>query len=150
LVIHGNYLDAVEFDWLQNHPQVSVVYCPRTHAYFQHAPHPWREMLERGINVALGTDSRGSNPDLSLWREMQFLATTFPDVDPARILAMGTRRGAAALGRDSEQGTLEPGKQALLASVPLPTTPDSDPYRLLFAGADATTLHLGERGCDPP
>ena len=146
LVIHGNYLDATEFDWLQNHPQVSVVYCPRTHAYFQHTPHPWRELLDRGVNVALGTDSRGSNPDLSLWREMLLLAMTFPDVDPALILAMGTRSGAVALGCESKAGTLEPGKPAELACVPLPATHDSDCYRLLFSGSDAMPVHPGGRG----
>ncbi|MDB5340345.1 MAG: Chlorohydrolase [Planctomycetaceae bacterium] len=135
LVIHGNYLESAEFDWLEKHPQVSVVYCPRTHAYFQHSPHPWRTLLDRGINVALGTDSRGSNPDLSLWREMQFLVTTFPDVDPAQILAMGTQRGAEALGVGAEMGSLEPGKQSQWASIPLPETRDGDPYRLLFAGS---------------
>lgn len=137
LVIHGNYLTSAEFDWLAQNPQISVVYCPRTHAYFQHSPHPWRTLLDRGINVALGTDSRGSNPDLSLWREMQFLVKTFPDVDPAQILSMGTQRGAKALGCESEVGSLEPGKQAQVAIVPLPATGDNDPYSLLFAGDDA-------------
>lgn len=134
LVIHGNYLSAPEFDWLENHLQVSVVYCPRTHAYFQHAPHPWQVLLARGINVALGTDSRGSNPDLSLWGEMQFLVRRFPKVDPAGILAMGTQRGASALGHGTETGSLEPGKQANLAYVSLPESGVNDPHQLLFSG----------------
>lgn len=134
LVIHGNYLNAAEFDWLENHPQVSVVYCPRTHAYFQHARHPWQELLARGINVALGTDSRGSNPDLSLWREMQYLVDAFPDVDPATILDIGTRRGAVALGLSSELGTLEPGKLAYGTWVELQAKSISDPYIALFSG----------------
>ena len=140
LVIHGNYLESAEFDWLAANPQVSVVYCPRTHAYFQHPPHPWRTLLGRGINVALGTDSRGSNPDLSLWREMQFLAKTFPDVAPAQILALGTRCGAVALGCESELGTLELGKRAPGACVPLPEAEAGDPYQLLFAGNAALAL----------
>lgn len=134
LVIHGNYMESDELDWLADHPQVSVVYCPRTHAYFQHSPHPWRKLLDRGVNVALGTDSRGSNPDLSVWREMQFLAQTAPEVDPGTILAMGTRRGAVALGHEADSGTLEPGKCAPAACVPLPEGGDNDPYRLLFSG----------------
>lgn len=142
LVIHGNYLESDEIDWLADHPQVSVVYCPRTHAYFQHSPHPWKTLLDRGVNVALGTDSRGSNPDLSVWREMQFLVQTFPEVAPATILAMGTKRGAVALGRDSETGTLEPGKCPPAAYVSLPEGGDNDPYRLLFSGHPRSLLPL--------
>ena len=83
LAIHGNYLALDEIEFLAGHPNVSVVYCPRTHAYFRHAAHPWRKLLARGVNVALGTDSRGSNPDLSVWNELLFLRTLAPDVDRA-------------------------------------------------------------------
>jgi cytosine/adenosine deaminase-related metal-dependent hydrolase len=37
LVIHGNYLASDEIEFLAgHHEQMSVVYCPRTHAYFAH------------------------------------------------------------------------------------------------------------------
>lgn len=134
LVVHGNYLGQEEIDWLAQHPQVSVVYCPRTHAFFGHTPHPWLQLLERGVNVALGTDSRGSNPDLNLWRELQFLARQFPAVNPATILTLGTLGGARALGRQLDLGTLEPGRQACLTVVSLPETSSSDPYQTLFSG----------------
>ncbi len=119
LVIHGNYLDGDEIAFLAEHRNISVVYCPRTHAYFGHQSHPWQRMLDAGVSVALGTDSRGSNPDLSLWRELQFLRCTFPDVDPALLLELGTIRGARALGLDGEIGTLTPGKSADLAVIAL-------------------------------
>ncbi len=53
---------------------MSVVYCPRTHAFFGHEPYPLAELLQRGVRVALGTDSRASNPDLDMWTEMRFVA----------------------------------------------------------------------------
>ena len=49
---------------------MAVVHCPRTHAYFGHRPYPLAKMLAAGVNVALGTDSCASNPDLSLLGEM--------------------------------------------------------------------------------
>ena len=140
LVIHGNHLGSAEFDWLARHPQVSVVYCPRTHFFFNHVPHPWMKMLNRGTNVALGTDSRGSNPDLSLWREMQFLSRRFPSFDPATLLSMGTHAGAKALGQAAECGTLEQGKRADLTVVRLGTDGAGNPYDSLFAGQDAVRL----------
>lgn len=132
LVIHGNYLVADELDFLAGRSNITVVYCPRTHAYFGHTSHPWREMLDRGICVALGTDSRASNPDLSLWNELLFLRTQYPEFDPARLLRLGTLDGAAALGFDSELGTIAPGKAANLAVVALPAVPGTNPYELLF------------------
>ena len=34
-----------------------VVYCPRTHAYFGHSQHAYRDMMPSNIRVSLGTDS---------------------------------------------------------------------------------------------
>ena len=117
LVIHGNYLANDEIDWLADHPNLSVVYCPRTHSVFGHSPHPWRRMQERGVRVALGTDSRASNPDLSLWSEVLFLRERYPDVEPALLLQMATLNGAIGLGLEEVTGSLTPGKAADLAVI---------------------------------
>jgi cytosine/adenosine deaminase-related metal-dependent hydrolase len=134
LVIHGNYLSAEEIEFLGRHPHMSIVYCPRTHAFFGHRGHPWRELLARGANVAVGTDSRASNPDLSVWNELQYLRRTNPDVDPRMLLELGTHSGARALGLDDLTGTLSPGKSADLAVIGLPDTSSNDPHELLFDG----------------
>ena len=47
LLAHVNYCNDRELNLLAS-GQASVVYCPRTHAYFSHPPHRWREMLARG------------------------------------------------------------------------------------------------------
>lgn len=70
-LIHGNYLTREQWRKLGN--SVTVVYCPRTHAYFGHAPHPYLDMLADGVHVALGTDSLASNPDLSMLNECRYL-----------------------------------------------------------------------------
>ena len=121
LVIHGNYLDDEEIDFLAAHAEnMSVVYCPRTHAFFQHDPYPLAKMIAAGVNVAIGTDSRASNPDLSVLAEMRFAAARHPDVSPLSLLRMITADAAAALGRDEEIGTISPGKFADLAIMTLP------------------------------
>jgi cytosine/adenosine deaminase-related metal-dependent hydrolase len=112
LVIHGNYLTDAEIEFLAGQPNMSVVYCPRTHAAFGHVPHPWLRLIAAGVRVALGTDSRASNPDLSLWNEVRFLADEFPDVDPAALIRMATLNGAQALGCDADAGSLTQGKLA--------------------------------------
>ena len=97
LVVHGNYLTENELHFLARNPQMTLVYCPRTHAAFGHAAHPWRRLVELGGSVAIGTDSRASNPDLSLFAELQFLATQNPDLSHLEILKLGTSNGRRAL-----------------------------------------------------
>ncbi len=105
LAIHGNYFTHDDIQFVARHANVATVFCPRTHAYFGHSPHPIRQLLAAGANVILGTDSRASNPDLSLWRELQFVATHFPDISLPRLLAMATTDAAdsLALPRDRHQ-----------------------------------------------
>lgn len=133
MVIHGNYLTDVEIEFLGDHAgALSVVYCPRTHAYFGHERHPLPKLLRAGASVALGTDSLASNPDLSLWREMAQVLATFPELSPATALELGTIDGARALGLLEFEGSLRVGGLANLAIVGLPEHDAADPHELLF------------------
>lgn len=133
LVIHGNYLEDDEIGLLAaNAARMAVVYCPRTHAFFAHDRHPLPRLLAAGANVALGTDSRASTPDLDLFAELRYAAHTFPEISLATALELATSRAARALGLDRTLGTIEPGKAAALAVVHLGDDESPDPYRLLF------------------
>jgi cytosine/adenosine deaminase-related metal-dependent hydrolase len=138
LVIHGNYLDEEERAFLAaNGKRMSLVYCPRTHAHFAHAPYPLVELLETGVRVALGTDSRASNPDLDLLAEMRFVAQAFSQVDPLEVLRMGTLVGAEALRCAADAGSITPGKLANLVAVAMPEDVRCQPKESLgeiFAG----------------
>ena len=132
LVVHGNYLSEDEVEFIAGHPNLTVVYCPRTHAFFGHRDHPWQELLEKGASVAVGTDSRASNPDLNLWRELLFLRKHFPEVDPRTLLSLGTTHGARALGISEEAGCLQLGRSADLTVIRLPESHHSEAYSSLF------------------
>ena len=106
LVIHGNYLDAEEIDFLAvRAATMSVVFCPRTHAYFAHERYPLARMLARGVNVALGTDSRASNPDLEFAGRDAVLRS------PAtRMCRAGKMLELATTGRAPGAGNRQPGR----------------------------------------
>jgi cytosine/adenosine deaminase-related metal-dependent hydrolase len=131
-IAHGNYLAEDELDFLAVRPNFTLVYCPRTHAFFGHRDHPWQKLAERGAVVAIGTDGRCSNPDLSVWGELQFLRRNFPPADAAQLLRMGTLHGAIALGLADRLGTIEPGKSPGLAVIRLGQVGETDPYDELF------------------
>lgn len=92
-----------------------VVYCPRSHNFFGHPPHPVQSLRRSGVPVALGTDSRASNASLSMFREMAFLRAARPDLSPATLFTMATEVAAPWL--DGGSGRLEPGEPADLVVV---------------------------------
>ena len=128
LLVHCNYLASSTLI----PRETTIVYCPRTHAAFGHPPHPFRDFIQRGVRVALGTDSLASNPDLDVLAEARFLHRQYPDFSGATLLRMATLAGAEALGWADETGSLTPGKSADLAVVPLPNEDTSDPHQLLL------------------
>ena len=92
LAIHGNYFSEDDIRFLSGHPNVATVYCPRTHACFGHTKHPIQRLLAAGARVVLGTDGRASNPDLSIWKELQFVATHFPHISIPHLTCRASRR----------------------------------------------------------
>jgi cytosine/adenosine deaminase-related metal-dependent hydrolase len=137
LIAHGTYFDPSEFwqfrpEAAPNGQRVAIAYCPRTHARFGHAPHPYRALLEKGAIVCLGTDSLASSPSLSVLDEARFLHRRDPSLGGELLLTMATLFGAWALRLDAVAGSLRQGKAADLAVVALPDRDDPDPYALLF------------------
>ena len=127
-IIHGNYLEPTDFDWLADHQdQFTLVHCPRTHARFAHDRSPLDAILERNLPLALGTDSRGSNPDLSIWNEARVLAASRPEVPGDRWLRSITLDAAKALGRVHRFGSLQPGMPFHPCVIPLPETAPPEP-----------------------
>ncbi len=121
LVIHGNYLERKELAFLARHRDaLSLVYCPRSHAYFGHDPYPLETALSLGVRVCLGTDSLASNPDLSLLDEMRVTAAQHPRVPAEKILEMGTLASSHAMGLGHLVGALSSGRYADMAAVPIP------------------------------
>lgn len=121
VIAHANYVTDDDINRIAA-SGASVAYCPRTHRAFEHAPHRFRDMLAAGINVGIGTDSLASNPSLSILDELRFLRREHSDLPCGRILAMGTIRGACALGLEEVAGSLTPGKTADLVVTPLDTS----------------------------
>ena len=93
---------------------ITAVCCPRASAYFGHEGHRWKEMIDAGVNVALGTDSLLclDTPDrISVIDEMRFLHRT-QDADSKTLFAMATVHGAIGLDVDPNLVTLSEGKTA--------------------------------------
>jgi cytosine/adenosine deaminase-related metal-dependent hydrolase len=118
LLAHVNYISDADLDALArtNH---SVAFCPRAHRFFEHSDHRFREMIAKGINVCLGTDSLAGNDSLSILDEMRYLHKAHAELDPDIIFQMATINGGFALHWSDKTGSISPGKEADLIAIPL-------------------------------
>jgi cytosine/adenosine deaminase-related metal-dependent hydrolase len=97
-----------------------VAHCPTSNLRLGAGVAPVREYLDAGIRVGLGVDGSASNERGDLLFEVKQALLVArgrggPGAMTAReALRLGTRGGAAVLGRD-DLGSLEPGKRADLA-----------------------------------
>lgn len=120
LIAHGNYLSDYQIKWMANYrDRVAVVYCPRTHEHFQHTKYPANQLAASKVPLFLGTDSRASNPDLSVFEEWKTACRLFPELGPEYWMAACTFRPSAFLGLESSVGTLRVGSRSVLTWVPL-------------------------------
>lgn len=115
LATHVNYLARGDAALLAKR-RVSVVHCPRSHAFFRHDPFPFDRLTRAGINVCLGTDSLSTvakpprQPiELDLFAEMRLFAERHDWVSSSEILRMATVRAARALSRQGSIGELSSG-----------------------------------------
>jgi cytosine/adenosine deaminase-related metal-dependent hydrolase len=93
-----------------------VVLCPRSNLHVAKRLPDVPAMVRAGLDLALGTDSLASAPDLSLWAEMKTLTEAFPQLPAQTWLHAGTAGGARALGLGA-LGAITPGKRPGLIDV---------------------------------
>jgi 5-methylthioadenosine/S-adenosylhomocysteine deaminase len=129
---------------------VNVSHNPISNMKLASGTAPIYKMLDRGVNVSLGTDGCASNNNLDLFEEMKTaallhkLSTGNPTALPARqVLKMATVNGAKALG--TETGMLKAGMKADMIIVDMKKphlTPCFDiPSHLVYSagGSDVRT-----------
>jgi len=121
ILAHCNDASDADLDLLQgladSGVDVTVAFCPRASAYFAASellgPHRYRAMLDRGVNVALGTDSIINLPPIAgeegtrlspIWDARLLHARD--GTDPRTLLAMMTTSAARALNLDEQRFTI--------------------------------------------
>lgn len=104
---------------------VTVVNNPSSNAMLGSGIAEIRDLLDRGINVALGTDGSDSNNNLDMFEEMHVCALVqkAANMNPAviraeEVIKMATINGARACGR-TDTGAIQTGKKADIIAVSL-------------------------------
>jgi cytosine/adenosine deaminase-related metal-dependent hydrolase len=100
-------------------------------------------MLKAGINVAVGTDSCASSPNLNLLDDLRLLHHIAPEIAPDTLFEMATIRGARAVQMHEEVGSITVGKRADLiafavrwddALMEILESPERTPSRIWIDG----------------
>jgi len=98
---------------------VSPVHCPNSNLKLASGIAPVRKMLDKGLNVTLGTDgvSSSNNADLFEAVKLAALLSNGSTLDPTSLTAyqalkLATVNGAKAQGRENECGMIAPGLDA--------------------------------------
>jgi cytosine/adenosine deaminase-related metal-dependent hydrolase len=146
IVVHGTHLpdDPAALARLSRHrDRLAVVICPRTTQALYGALPPLAALRSAGVRVALGTDSRASNPDLSLRAECRTLVDAGL-ASPVEVIRMATVDGAWALGFEHRAGRLAVGRPADLAIL-RPARAAEEPHEAALAPDTQvlTTLRSG-------
>ncbi len=123
--VHMTQIDASDIQLLQQ-TGAQVIHCPESNLKLASGFCPVEQLIQAGINVALGTDGAASNNDLDLFSELRTAALLAKTVaqDAAALnahaaLRMATINGAKALGMEERIGSLEAGKSADIIALDL-------------------------------
>lgn len=154
--VHTVHPDDSEMDVLAK-ARASVAHCPASNLKLGSGFAPIATMMDRGINLAIGTDSVASNDKLDLLSEGRLaamlgkaVANDTTKMKVADILYAMTMGGAKALGWQDRIGSIEPGKDADLVAVNLHdicTIPVTDPLaQLLYSAGREHITHVWTEG----
>ena len=107
---------------------VSVAHCPVSNLRLGCGIAPIQKMIDKGINVSLGTDGQGSGSNIDMFETMKFAALlqkgkyeNSKNMGAYEVLKMATINGAKALRLDDKIGTIEEGKDADIIILDLNT-----------------------------
>jgi aminodeoxyfutalosine deaminase len=148
ILVHANRLDNEDLEWLSRPEwaRLTIVHCPKSHRFLHHPRFPLETLLERGINLALGTDSLASNDSLNLFAEMRTVRRNYPGLRAEDVLRMVTVNPAHALGAGHELGRIAPGYLADAIGLHCPAEMLDSPYDLVLENRSSVPWML-VNGC---
>jgi cytosine/adenosine deaminase-related metal-dependent hydrolase len=137
ILVHLNELDSRDLELLANSRwrSLHVVHCPKSHRFLHHRRFPMEALLERGLNVCLGTDSLASNDSLNLFSEMRAARKNYPKLAAQNLLEMVTVRPARALKMERDLGKIAVGYLADLIAIPF-TGAGDEVYEAIIENRD--------------
>lgn len=152
VAVHMTELNEFEIERIAE-AGVNVAHCPESNLKLGSGICPVAALLDKGINVCLGTDGAASNNDLDLLGEMRTAAILAKGssgnasaCNARQAIEMATMNGARALGMADQIGSIEVGKHADLIAINLAgfnTQPLYEPVaQIVYAASSRQVSHV--------
>jgi cytosine/adenosine deaminase-related metal-dependent hydrolase len=116
IMVHNTYTPEEDIIFANEYAETNglqLVYClcPNANLYIEEKLPPIDLFIKHNCNIVLGTDSYGSNRQLSITSEMAAIHKHLPDIPIATLLQWATLNGAKALHWHNDLGSFEKGKK---------------------------------------
>jgi 5-methylthioadenosine/S-adenosylhomocysteine deaminase len=152
IAVHMTELDEFEIERIAE-AGVNIAHCPESNLKLGSGICPVASLLEKGVNICLGTDGAASNNDLDLLGEMRTAAMLAKGssgnasaCNARQAIEMATINGARALGMADRIGSIEVGKCADLIAINLAslnTQPLYEPVaQIVYAASSRQVSHV--------
>ncbi len=127
-LFHFNYFTKEDVQNLC--PHHVIVHCPTTHSFFQRKEVDLVQLVKKGCNVVLGTDSLATADTLSMLEVVKMVGQRFPSLTGSQLLDMVTKgpaKSKALKNVSPPLGRIEKGYAAdfVALQTPLPLALDS-------------------------
>lgn len=111
--------------------KVNICLCPRSSDTLNLGATPVKKIMERGINLCMGTESASLVADLDMRKEIIHCIDKY-GVSPESAFKFATLNGAYAIGFHKEVGSLEPGKISRCLKIACDHSMLNDPYTAIL------------------
>lgn len=120
LFVHNTFTTkediAVATIWSRNNYWVT---CPNANLFIENRLPNYKNFIDTGAKMTIGTDSIMSNWQLSIWEEIKTIKKFQSYVSLEDLFTWATLNGAEALGYENEIGSIQKGKEPGLVLVDL-------------------------------
>jgi 5-methylthioadenosine/S-adenosylhomocysteine deaminase len=150
IAAHCVAIDDEDMDILKT-KSVTCIHNPTSNMKLGSGFMPLRELLDKGIRIAIGTDGAASNNNLNIFEEIHLASVIHNGyaqnptiIKPIELLTMATKNGALAQGR-SNAGVITAGYKADITAVNLKAPhmmPVHDLHALMVYSAQASDVFM--------
>jgi len=145
---HCIWVSEKEIEYLREY-KINVLHCPAANLKLGSGIAPVPKMLQKGINVSIGSDGAPCNNNMDIFTDMRLAALIHKpyngvtSINAQNLFDMVTISGAKTVGLEDKIGSIEPGKYADLTFMNLNkvhTVPADNVYSQIVYSAHATDV----------
>lgn len=128
ILVHMVHISDRDIDIIKETPaKINICLCPRSADTLSLGDAPVKKILEKGVNICMGTESKSLVSDMDMRKDI-ISCIDKSGVTPETAIKFATLNGAYAIGFHKEVGSLDTGKSASCLIINARDSGINDPY----------------------